>query len=242
MDLYKNAAAWRDVAYGNLPYQRLDWLSCGRSKAPTFVFIHGGCWQTFNRQDFAFIAAGPLAHGFDVVLPDFTLAPEATMTEIVGEIRLLLDFLETRTGEIGFEGKPVCLCGHSAGGQLAALCRTHPAVTLTLSISALFDLEPISLSGLDEKLRLTPDEVRSYSPVHQIGPGVPAIVAVGAAELPELVRQSQDYAASLRGRAQDTTLLTLAGHTHFSILDDLADPEGALMCRVEAAFAPGSRS
>jgi arylformamidase len=183
-----------------------------------------------------------LANGFNVVLAEYTLAPDATMTDIAGEIGLLLDVLQHSDREVGFHARPVCLCGHSAGGQLAALHRTHPAVTLTLSISGLFDLEPIAGSWLNEKLRLTPEEVLSFSPIHRIGVGAPAIVAVGANELPELLRHSSDYSDALGALEQDVTVLRLADHSHFSILDDLANPRGDIMTAVVSKFAQDRRS
>lgn len=239
---YRDAAVRRDIAYGTQPRQRLDWASCGGAEAPTFVFIHGGYWQNYTKDELAFVAAGPLANGFNVALVEYTLAPEASMTGIVREIGLLLDFLSHGKGDVGFRAKPVCLCGHSAGGQLAALHREHPAVTRTLSISGLFDLEPIALSWLNEKLCLTPAEVASFSPIHQIGVGAPAIVAVGDDELSELKRQSRDYTDALELHAQEALFLSLADHSHFSILDDLSDPRGKIMSAVVTQFAPELRS
>ncbi|MDI9682693.1 alpha/beta hydrolase, partial [Burkholderia cenocepacia] len=78
---------------------------------------------------------------------------------------------------------------YSAGGHLTAMHRAHPAVASALAISPLVDLEPIALCCLNDKLQLTAHEVDAYSPLHHIGPGAPTVVAVGEAELPELVRQ-----------------------------------------------------
>jgi arylformamidase len=91
--LYQAGMLVRDVSYGPGPRQRFDWVFCDRPAAPTFVFIHGGYWQNYTKEDLAFIAHGPLAHGFNVALAEYTLAPQASMTQIVGEIRSLLDHL-----------------------------------------------------------------------------------------------------------------------------------------------------
>jgi arylformamidase len=48
-------------------------------------------------------------------------------------------------------------------------------------------------------------------------------VAYGEAELPELQRQSEDYAKAAKAK-----ILPLAGHDHFTILEELASPQGAL--------------
>ncbi len=192
--LYARVGGRREVRYGERPRERFDWLSCGRAGAPRFVFIHGGYWQNCAKEDFAFVADGPLAAGFDVVLAEYTLAPEASMTQIVGEIARLLDRLSADRDGLGGAGRPLCLSGHSAGGHLSAVHRGHACVTSTLAISPLVDLEPISLSWLNDKLRLSEREIADYSPLFHVGKGAPTIVAVGAHELPELVRHADDYA------------------------------------------------
>ncbi|NML35239.1 alpha/beta hydrolase [Paraburkholderia antibiotica] len=227
--LYERVPGRRDLPYGERARERFDWLSCGNAGAPTFVFIRGGYWQNCVKEDFAFIADGPLAHGFNVVLAEYTLAPQASMTQIVGEITALLDCLQQDPHGLGTAGQPVCLSGHSAGGHLTALHRAHPLVTSALPISALVDLEPISLCCLNDRLQLSQQEIAAYSPLQHIGKGVPTLIAVGSAELPELVRQSDDYAAACAAAGEQATLLHVPGCTHFSVLDDLARPDGLLM-------------
>jgi arylformamidase len=51
----------------------------------------------------------------------------------------------------------------------------------------------------------------------------PLRLFIGGNELPELKRQSQDYAKAAQGRGT-----TLPDHHHFSILDELTRPNGAL--------------
>jgi len=73
-------------------------------------------------------------------------------------------------------------------------------------------------------LRLDEAEARRNSPIFHSNFDKPLTVAYGGAELPELRRQSEEYARVLkRGR-----LAPLAGHDHFTILEELASPGGAL--------------
>ncbi|KVM67675.1 esterase [Burkholderia ubonensis] len=226
--LYEQASCRRDLRYGGSPRERYDWIACGQPAAPTLVFIHGGYWQNCAKEDFAFIASGPLANGFNVVLAEYTLAPDASMTQIVGEIGRLLDHLGADRDALGTKGLPLVLCGHSAGGHLTAMYRGHPVVTSALPISALVDLEPISLSWLNDKLKLSAREIDEFSPLRHIGKGVPTMVAVGGAELPELVRQSDEYAAACASAGEAVELLHVPGCTHFSILETLARRDGCL--------------
>ncbi|WP_446903768.1 alpha/beta hydrolase [Burkholderia sp. YIM B11467] len=235
--LYDTASCWRDLRYGDRPRERYDWFACERPNAPTFVFIHGGYWQHCTKEDFAYVANGPLAAGFNVVLAEYTLAPDASMTQIVGEIGRLLDHLAGDRDRLRIAGKPLVLSGHSAGGHLTLQHRSHRAVTAALPISALVDLEPISLSWLDDKLKLSKHEIDAFSPLRHVGSGVPTVVAVGGAELPELVRHSDDYAAACRAVGETVDLIHVAGCTHFSVLDELARPDGCLVQALSALVA-----
>jgi arylformamidase len=105
----------------------------------------------------------------------------------------------------------------------------EPGVAGGMPISGLFDLEPIRLSYLNDKVGLDPAEAARNSPILHLPPAAaPQIVAVGGAELPELQRQSAEYRAALVARGLPVRHLVLAGHEHFSILEELASPQGQL--------------
>ena len=70
---------------------RIDFLKAG-DKAPTLLFIHGGYWQARAKEVFTVMAEGPMAHGINVALIGYTLAPDATLDEIVAEIHAGIDF------------------------------------------------------------------------------------------------------------------------------------------------------
>ncbi|MDN7854136.1 alpha/beta hydrolase [Burkholderia seminalis] len=232
--LYDATPGRRDLRYGAQPAQRFDWLSCGQASAPLFVFIHGGYWQHCTKADFAYAASGPLACGFDVILAEYTLAPVATMTRIVAEIGMLLDHLATDPDRLGTARRPIHLSGHSAGGHLTAMHRAHPAVVSALAISPLVDLEPISLCCLNDKLQLTAHEVDACSPLRHVGPGAPTVVAVGDAELPELIRQADEYATACEAAGERIARVWLPGMQHFAVLDDLARPDGAMLAALRS--------
>src|SRR5947207_5790328 len=65
----------RELRYGNAERNRIDLFEVAPG-APLLVFIHGGYWQMRAKENFAFIAAGPLAHGISVALVGYTLAPQ----------------------------------------------------------------------------------------------------------------------------------------------------------------------
>jgi arylformamidase len=116
-------------------------------------------------------------------------------------------------------------------------------VTGGLVISGIYDLEPIRLSYLNDKLKLDPAEARRNSPIlHLPAAASPLVVAVGLGELPELIRQSEDYRAHWRERGLPGQYLPLPDHDHFSVLEELARPSGRLLAALrEMACAASPR-
>jgi arylformamidase len=101
---------------------------------------------------------------------------------------------------------------------------SHPAVKGGVAISGIYDLEPMRLCYINEKLRLDEDEARRNSPGHT---EKPLLIAYGGDELPELCRQSEDYARLLE---QEAT--AVPGNNHFTVLEELASPHGVLTALV----------
>jgi arylformamidase len=218
-----------DVVYGPRPRERLDYFASGIAGAPLFVFIHGGYWQSNEKETFAFVAEGPLARGIDVALLGYTLAPEVRLTDIVDEMYQALTYLDQHASDFGFDRLKIVVAGWSAGGHLTAAVADHPAFCAGMPISGIFDLEPIALNYLNEKLQLDANEIATQSPLRTLSDKSPPLrVFVGGAELPELRRQSAEFAAAARARGLPVRLSELPGHHHFSILDEIARPDGIL--------------
>jgi arylformamidase len=227
-----------DIPYGPRPNNRIDIIPCGGVRAPVFAFIHGGYWQRNCKEIFACVAEGPLAKGFDAALIGYTLAPQATLTQIVDEVRTAVRWLRREGPRFGVAEEKILLSGWSAGGHLTAMALGE--ADAGLAISGIFDLEPCRLNYLNEKLSLTLEEQEALSPLRQLPSSSPPLVlAKGTCELPELQRQSDAYHAARKAAKLPSERLSLIGHDHFSILEELARPNGKLTdcaCRL-AAFA-----
>jgi acetyl esterase/lipase len=222
-----------DLRYGPRERNRIDYFAAGKAGAPVLAFVHGGYWQMRAKETFRFVAAGPLAHGIDVALIAYTLAPEATLREIVDEVNAALTWLGSNVQSLGGDADRICLSGWSAGGHLTAAGLGHPAVRGGIAISGIFDLEPIRLSYLNDRLGLQEEDVEPLSPIRNL-PRVspPLFVAYGTSELPELQRQSREFAHARSEAGLPGRLVPLPGHNHFTILEELADPGGALTALV----------
>jgi arylformamidase len=219
-----------DLRYGDSPRERLDLFLAADPQAPTLAFIHGGYWQMNNKEDYAFLGEGVLARGINLALLEYTLAPSARLDRIVAEVRRAAQFLAEHLGDHGADPGRLYVSGHSAGGHLTAMTMPLRVVRGGLAISGLYDLEPIRLNYLNEKLGLDAQEAERNSPLLHFPPMAgELVVAYGTKELPELCRQSIDYAQAWVERGLAGHLLPIDGADHFTILEALANPQGTLM-------------
>jgi arylformamidase len=216
-----------DLRYGARERNTWDLFPVSDPDAPCIVFIHGGYWQRNSKEQFSNLIAGPRVHGWAAALPGYTLAPDASLTEIVAEINAALDWLAAHGPAHGING-PVVLSGWSAGGHLTAMCLDHPLVKAGLAISGVFELGPVRDTYLNEKLRLTEQEIVALSPMRLKPVAKPLAFAYGTAELPALISDSQQLHALRSAAHLPGTLIPVAKANHFTITHELRDQDGLL--------------
>jgi acetyl esterase/lipase len=216
-----------DVSYGPRERTKIDLYPAHDKAAPCLVFIHGGYWQRNSRDVFAMLVEGMAAHGWSVALPGYSLAPDASLTEIVGEISLALDWVAANGAAHGIAG-PVILAGWSAGAHLTALGLSHPLVKAGLAISGVYDLAPIRDTALNVALKLSDREVTEFSPLRLPIVQKPLAIAYGSAELPALVWDSRNFHTARQKAGAPGDLHMIDGADHFTILEELRRPDGAL--------------
>src|SRR5262245_13309460 len=225
-----------DRRYGPHERNRIDFLKAA-GKAPTLLFIHGGYWQHRAKEIFALVAEGAMAHSINVALIGYTLAPDVTLDEIVGEIHAGIDFLAGQLPDLGGAPGGIVVSGWSAGGHLTSMALANPHVRAGVAISGIYDLEPIRHSYLNEKLRL--DETMSHrnSPMMQSGgPAKPLSLVLVSADLSLLRKQTADFAGHRARHGLPVTYEEIPGADHFTIMNEMIAREGRITTLVRQAL------
>jgi arylformamidase len=234
-ELRKRFADHLDLRYGPRERNRIDVLKAAGG-GPTLLFIHGGYWQSRAKETFALFAEGAMAHGINVALAGYTLAPDATLDQIVAEIHAGIDFLTAQLPALGGDGKGIVVSGWSAGGHLTAMVLRHPKVRAGMAISGIYDLEPIRHSYLNVKLGLDEAASRRNSPMMQAGgPAKPLSLVVGSAELPLLRKQTADFAGHRARYGLPVTYEEIPDADHFTIMKEMA-PTGRITTLIRQLF------
>jgi arylformamidase len=113
------------------------------------------------------------------------------------------------------------------------------AIVGGVSISGVFDLEPLVKVSFNSDLGLDPQSARELSPIH-LDPRLdaPLLLAAGADETSEFIRQSRGLWQSwprCRPRTRDGPLFVPGKH-HFSVLTEFADPQSELFAATMGVF------
>jgi len=229
-----------DQSYGDGLRQRFDLFlpDDGDESTPHVIYIHGGYWQRGDRKDYSFIATELVARGMAVSIPSYTLCPQASVVQIIEELR---GFVQQAWRWLG---RRAVVVGHSAGGHLAAaLLATDwsrvpdvPAdlVPVAYAISGIYDLAPLIHTSNDDALRLSEDTARAASPLFWKPPPPERVLvaAVGGAESQEFLRQSLELVSRWAEAGVKAECVVVPGKNHFTILDELARGESAMVARI----------
>ena len=225
-----------DLRYGPRERNRIDFLEA-RKQAPTLLFIHGGYWQNRAKEVFTMFAEGPMAHGINVALIGYTLAPDATLDQIVAEIHAGIDYLAEQLPVLGAAAGEIVVSGWSAGGHLTSMALSNPNVRAGMAICGIYDLEPIRHSYLNVKLALDEAASRRNSPMMQAGGAPkPLSLVAGNAELPLLRRQTADFAGHRARYGLPVTYEEIPGANHFTIMNEMLSPEGRITTLIRQLF------
>jgi arylformamidase len=98
------------------------------------------------------------------------------------------------------------------------------------SIGGIFDMEPIRLSFLNEKLHMDAAEAARNSPLLQDYPfSAPLSLVVAVDESDEFHRQSQQMRDFWKTLGYPVELMIPPGLDHFNVVNDLSDPQCPLV-------------
>ncbi len=190
------------------------------------VYIHGGYWQLLSKRESFFLTADCLARGQALAAVDYTLAPEATLDEIVAECVAALTAVHAVAPELGVDATTMVVSGSSAGAHLTAMTALRLAPELrpaaVICVSGIYELEPLIGTSINDAVGLDVDQARANSPLLQDLAGFPpAVVAYGDNETAEFKRQSRALVDRLAAAGRPVTEIEVAGRNHFDVVFDI---------------------
>ncbi|MFA1544115.1 alpha/beta hydrolase [Actinomadura monticuli] len=220
------------IAYDEASGERLDVWGVGDGLRPVFVFLHGGYWMALSRDVSSFMARALDEQGVATVVPDYTLAPEASLEEIVRQARAAVAWVYRHGREHGLDPERIVVGGSSAGGHLTAMTMVggwqddvglpQDVVKAAMPFSGLFDIRPITRIYVNRYVKLDLERAAALSPaLLDAGHRCPAVFVAGEDDGDGFLEQSRLF----QPRWGAGELMIVPGRDHFDVVLDLADPE-----------------
>ena len=228
-------------AYGDTEIERLDIFRTAKPNAPVFVFIHGGAWIRGDAKSYSAPAEMFVGAGAHYVVPDFINVADASgsLFPMAEQVRRAIAWVWRNAASFGGDRNRLYIGGQSSGAHLAAVGLTTdwprefdvPADIIKggLCTSGMYELAPVRLSARANYVKFTDAMVEALSPIRHLDRfGAPVIVSYGTYETPEFIRQSNEFAAAVRGAGKLRELIVAENYSHLELPETLCNPYGIL--------------
>jgi acetyl esterase/lipase len=133
--------------------------------APCIVVIHGGGWDSGNREQLAGFNHGLARLGYAVAAIDYRLAPNFIWPAQREDTLAALAYLKAHALELGVDATRLVLFGRSAGGQIASAVgygANDPAIRGVVSFYAPHDMFFAYTYAVEDDLLKSPNLMRQY--------------------------------------------------------------------------------
>jgi arylformamidase len=230
----ETAKSWLNVPYGTSPRALLDIYAADKPGGPVLVYIHGGYWRSGSKEDNCNFVPVFTSRGATVVLVEYDLCPEVTISDIVRQTRSAIAWVYRNIVRYSGDPSRIYISGHSAGGHLTAMALAHDwekeklprdFIKGAVATSGVYDVEMVMQISVQEQVRLTPEVAGENSPfIHPPRPVCPLIIAVGGAEPAGWQQMSQDFFNLCRDHGVSCKYLIVPGANHYTMSEHLADP------------------
>jgi len=222
------------LRYGAHPDEVLDVFPAAQPGGPVQVFVHGGAWKNFTKDDYSFVADAYVPSGVSTVVLNFSKLPAERLPTVVDQVRRGFEWVRANAASFGADPAQMYVSAQSSGAHLAATALGKGAsafVRAAALVSGPYFLEPVMLSPRSDYVKLEGGEVDDLSPgLHPERIQCPVLMAYGQNDTDEFRRQTQAFAAALQEAGRLTKLIDCPNVNHFELMECFKD-SGHVMTR-----------
>lgn len=255
--------AFKDIAYENIPHDPdryrhlLDvYMPVAKGTWPVLFFLHGGGWVMGSKDDvFGIFGYGTIARrlaqrGLVVVVPNYRLSPAVRHPAHIEDVAHAFAWTWQNVARYHGDRHEIFVCGHSAGGHLAALLMTDPRylkqvqrsprdIQAAILISGVYRVDDVGLKLsladpyglLSLKADIQPFSVafgddpkvaRDASPLMHVHAGLPPCLILSAGwDYAPLKRMASEFKAALTKNRCTFESKEIPWRTHETMLFDI---------------------
>lgn len=222
-----------DQTYGADTRQKLDIYIPAKkpTNADVVIFFYGGRWQTGEKDDYRFVAAGLTANGFIAVIPDYRLYPKVDWREFIFDAAAAYRWVETHIAEQGGNPRRIFLMGHSAGAHIAAMVALDETVRARagsrvqpcgmIGLAGAYDFLPFEDADVQRVFSSAKNPLETQPVFYADGADPRLLLLTGDADKSVKPRNTYRLAEAMRDRDGSAQTLTYEGVGHVGILVSL---------------------
>ena len=212
----------------------------------TVVFIHGGGYQRGDRTLGHNLGVVLANHGVAVASISYRLYPQVKHPGQVQDVAKAFAWVKSHIADHGGDPSRVHVCGHSAGGHLAALLGTDgsylaaehlkPAdIASVLAISGGYRINPIRKDVFGDDAAMA-----AASPfAHISGNHPPFVLLFGSLEKTERHDISREFRDALLGAHGQAVCIMIPDRDHQGLLDGIAEGDPTALAILHAVENTG---
>ncbi|XP_044727722.1 kynurenine formamidase-like, partial [Chrysoperla carnea] len=223
-----------NVAYGPEIHQKLDIFGNDLPKdSPIFIFIHGGYWQTFSKNESCFMAKMLYMNKIKTIVIGYYKCPYVTLNQQLNDVtkgvKKSLELAEK------WNTSKVIIAGHSAGAfNTAYLLKNLSQFTQKqknliqglVLIGGLYDITPLIDTYINKVIQLTLKEAEELTPcLINLNEKLKMYLIIPEYESPAFVAQNQMYYDRLKNAGYDVQMIQFKNCDHYTIMENLMKEE-----------------
>jgi acetyl esterase/lipase len=259
----------RDIAYAGDGDKKMSldvYAPADARNLPVVFWIHGGGWQTGDKDQVKLKPQAFMARGFLFVSTNYRLLPDVDMGTLIRDVAKSFRWVQDHIAEYGGDPRRVLVGGHSAGAQLAAILCTDerylkeqgvpfdvligcvPVDGDTYDVPAIIGVAearwrlhgmPPQKFGHREKFGNDPAKHRDFSAVYHVAPDkhIPPFLILYVAGHPDTSAQAFRLGQVLKEARVPVRTFGAKETTHDKLNDDLGRPGDPATAALDAFVA-----
>lgn len=184
-----------------------------KKKLPVLLFVHGGNWNSGNKDQYGFFGRNFAKKNVITVIPAYTLSPKADVDQMTAEIAQAIKWVQKDSSTYYADTKNIFVTGHSAGGQLVANAVLNPKFGISeKSIAGIILNDAAGLDMKDYLEKYPPTDKNDYlatwsidpenwnqaSPINFINQNSPPfLIYVGSKTYPSIITANERFLKKL---------------------------------------------